>query len=72
MKMQLTKIYTSLVRLMSGDEHAREEILQSLEEFESKKFDVLGVIEALIGIYREIGDEKSAVKAEDELDNVTI
>ena len=71
MKMQLTKIYTRLVPLMSGDEPAREEILQSLEEFESKKFDVLGVIEALIGIYREIGDEKSAVKAEDELDNVT-
>ena len=71
MKMQLTKIYTRLVRLMLGDEPAWEEILQSLEDFESKKFEVLGVIEALIGIYRGIGDEKSAVKAEDELDNVT-
>ena len=70
-KMQLTKLYTRLVRLISDDNPIREDILQCLEDYQDKKFEVLEVIEGLISIYREIGDERSAVKIEEELDNVT-
>ena len=70
-KMQLTKLYTRLVRLMSDEKTDQEAILQCMESFEAKKFETLQIIDDLISTYRQTGDERNAIKTEAELDNVS-
>lgn len=71
-KMQLTKLYTRLLRFISDEITDQEEILQCLEAFEVKKLETLEIIDQLISTYRQTGDEKNAVRTEEELDNVSI
>ena len=70
-KMQLTKHYTHLARLISDEKTDQEAILQCLESFEAKKFETLQIIDDLISTYRRTGDERNAIKTEEELDNVS-
>ena len=69
---KLTKLYTSLLRLILDEITYQEEILQCLEAFEVKKLETLEIIDQLISTYRQTGDEKNAVGTEEELDNVSI
>ena len=71
-KMQFTKLYTRLVRLMLGEKTDQEAILQCLESFEAKTFETLQTMDDLISTYRQTGDERNAIKIEEELDNVSI
>ena len=50
-KMQLTKLYTRLMRLMSEETIDREAILTALENVEEKKLDAIQILEDLIVIY---------------------
>ena len=70
-KMQLTKLYSRLVRLMSGEEADIETaILIALENTEEKRLDVAQVLEDLIVLYRTTGDKQSVTRAEAELNKV--
>ena len=71
-KMQLTKVYTRLLRLISNETPDQEEILQGLEAFEDKKFETLEILDQLISTYRQTRDEKNAIRTEEEFDNVSI
>ena len=51
-KMQLTKLYSLLLRLMSREVTDVEELLIALEATQENKVDVLQVLEVLIVIYR--------------------
>ena len=46
--MQLTKLYSRLVRLKSAESADMEAILSSLEETEEKKFEVIPLLEDLV------------------------
>ena len=70
-KMQLTKLYTRLVCLMSDEKTDQEAILQCSETFEAKKFETLQIIDDLFSTYWQTGDERNAIKTEVELDNVS-
>ena len=70
-KMQLTQLYSLLVRLMSREVTDVEELLTALEATQENKVDVLQVLEVLIVIYRSKGDEQSFKRAEAEMGKVT-
>ena len=70
-KMQLTKLYSRLLRLMSGEVTDVEELLTALEATQEKNLDVLQVLEDLIVIYQSKGDEQSLKRAEAEMEKVT-
>lgn len=70
-KTQLTKLYTRLVRLMTEETGEREGLIESLELFEDKQFEVLEILDELITAYKKAGEERKAIKTEDELDLVT-
>ena len=69
--MQLTKLYSRLLRLMSGEVTDVEELLTALEATQENNFDVLQVLEDLIVIYHSKGDEQSLKRAEAEMEKVT-
>ena len=69
--MQLTKLYSRLLRLMSGEVTDVEELLTALEATQENNFDVLQVLEDLIVIYQSKGDEQSLKRAEAEMEKVT-
>ena len=62
--MQLTKLYSRLLRLMSREVTDVEELLSALEATQEKMLDVLQVLEDLIVIYQSKGDEQSLKRAE--------
>ena len=70
-KMQLTKLYSLLLRLMSREVTDVEELLTALEATQENKVDVLQVLEVLIVIYRSKGHEQSFKRAEAEMEKVT-
>ena len=70
-KMQLTKLYSRLLRLMSREVTDVEELLTALEATQEKMLDVLQVLEDLIVIYQSKGDEQSVKRAEAEMEKVT-
>ena len=60
LKMQLTKLYSRLMRLMSDAEtFDREAILIALENVEEKKMDAAQILEDLIVIYEGTNDKKN-------------
>ena len=59
-KLQLTKLYTRLMRLMSKETIDREAILTALENVEEKKLDTIQLLEDLIVIYERANDKKNA------------
>ena len=71
LKTQTSKLYTKLFRLMSNEKCESEELLQGLEAYEEKQQEMLTIIDELIAAYKQVGDERNAVKTEDELDFVT-
>ena len=70
-KMQLRKLYSRLLRLMSGELTDVDELLTALEATQENNLDVLQVLEDLIVIYQSKGDEKNFKRAEAEMENVT-
>ena len=70
-KMQLRKLYSRLLRLMSGEVTDVEELLTALEATQEKNLDVLQVLEDLIVVYQSKGDEQSLKRAEAEMEKVT-
>lgn len=71
LKTQTSKLYTKLLRLMSDEKCESEELLQGLEAYEEKQQETFIIIDKLILAYKQVGDERNAVKTEDELDLVT-
>ena len=69
--MQLTKLYSRLLRLMSREVTDVDELLSTLEATQEKNLDVLQVLEDLIVIYQSKGDEQSLKRAEAEMEKVT-
>ncbi|XP_015758006.1 PREDICTED: uncharacterized protein LOC107337382 [Acropora digitifera] len=70
-KMQLTKLYSHLLRLVSREVTDIEELLTALEATQEKNLDVLQVLEDLIVIYQSKVDEQSLKRAEAEVEKVT-
>ena len=70
-KMQLMKLHSRLLRLMSGEVTVVEELLTALEATQENNLDVLQVLEDLIVIYQSKGDEQSLKRAEAEMEKVT-
>ena len=70
-KMQLTKLYSHLLRLVSREVTDIEELLTALEATQEKNLDVLQVLEDLIVIYQLKVDEQSLKRAEAEVEKVT-
>ena len=70
-KLQLTKLYSRLFRLMSKEVTDVEELLTALEATQEKKLDVLQVMGDLIVIYQSKGDEQSLKRARAEMKKVT-
>ena len=71
LKTQLSKLYTKLLRLMTDDSCENESLIQGLEAYEDKKAEVLTIIDVLATAYKKAGDDRNAVKTEDEIDLVT-
>ena len=69
--MQLTKLYTRLMRLMSEEAIDIEAILTALENVEEKKLDAIQILEDLIVIYDRENDKKkkNVEGSNDEIDN---
>jgi len=55
--MQLTKLYTRLMRLMSEETIDREAILTALENMEEKKLAAIQILEDLVVIYERANDK---------------
>ena len=70
-KMQLTKLYSRLLRLMSGEVTDVEELLTALEATQEKNLDLLLILEDLIVTYQSKGEEQSLKRAEAEMEKVT-
>ena len=69
--MQLTKLYTRLMRLMSDAETIdREAILIALENVEEKKMDAVQILEDLIVIYEGTNDKKNVERSNEEIDKI--
>ena len=66
--MQLTKLYTRLMRLISEETIDREAILTALENVEEKKMDTIQLLEDLIVIYERANDKKNVERSNDEID----
>lgn len=69
-KMQLTKLYTPLMRLLSDEPIDRKAILTALENVEEKKLDAIQVLEDLIVIYERANDKKNVERSNDEIDKI--
>ena len=69
-KMQLTKLYTRLMRLMSEETIDREAILSALKNVEEKKMDTIQLLEGLIVIYERANDKKNVERSNDEIDKI--
>ena len=69
-KMQLTKLYTRLMRLMSEETIDREAILTALENVEEKKLDTIQFLEDLIDIYERTNDKKNVERSNDKIDKI--
>ena len=70
--MQLTKLYSRLVRLTSEESTDTEAILSALEETEKKKtLEVTQLLKDLVVIYEEKGDERNMARSEAEKDKMT-
>ena len=70
LKMQLTKLYTRLMRLMSDETIDREAILIALENVEEKKMDAVQILEDLIVIYERVNDKKNVERSNEEIDKI--
>ena len=70
-KMQLTRLYSRLLRLMSGEVTDVEELLTALEATQEKNLDLLLILEDLIVTYQSKGEEQSLKRAEAEMEKVT-
>ena len=68
-KMQLTKLYSRLMTLMSEDVD-KEAILLALETVEEKRLDAIQILEDLIIIYAKRGDKKNVDRSNDEIDKI--
>ena len=55
--MQLTKLYTRLMRLMSEETIDREAILTALENMEETKLAAIQILEDLVVIYERANDK---------------
>ena len=69
-KMQLTKLYTRLMRLMSEETVDRKAILTTLENMEEKKLDAIQILEDLIVIYERANDKKNIERSNDEIEKI--
>ena len=68
--MQLTKLYTRLMGLMSEEKIDREAILTALENVEEKKLDAIQLLEDLIVIYERTNYKKNVERSNDEIDKI--
>ncbi|XP_028407849.1 uncharacterized protein LOC114530429 [Dendronephthya gigantea] len=55
---------------MANKKSVAEELLQEVDAYEAKQQETWDIIEELITVCRTLGDERNAVKAEDELGNI--
>ena len=69
-KMQLTKLYSRLMTLMSEEDVDKEAILLALETVEEKRLDAIQILEDLIIIYVKRGDKKNVDRSNDEIDKI--
>ena len=69
-KMQLTKLYSRLVRLMAEESVNIDAILTTLEDTEEKMLDVIQLLEDLLVIYEKNGDKQNLARTEEEIDKV--
>ena len=69
--MQLTKLYSRLVSLVSEELVNIEAVLNMLEDTkESKMLDVIQLLEDLVVIYEENGDKQNLARTKEEIDKV--
>ena len=66
-KMQRTKLYSRLVRLMAEESVNIDAILTTLEE---KMLDVIQLLEDLVVMYEKNGDKQNLARTEEEIDKV--
>ena len=69
-KMQLTKLYSRLVRLMAEESVNIDDILTTLEDAQEKMLDVIQLLEALVVMYEKNGDKQNLARTEEEIDKV--
>ena len=69
-KMQLTKLYSRLVRLMAEESVNIDAILTTLEDTEEKMLDVIQLLEDLVVMYEKNGDKQNLARTEEEIDKV--
>lgn len=70
-KLQLTKLYSRLVRLLSGDVADIKGILSALEGTEEMRLEVLQVLEDWIAIYLTKKHKQGVICTEAEIEKVT-
>ena len=68
-KMQLTKLYSRLVRLMAEESVNIDDILTTLEDTE-EMLDVIQLLEDLVVMYEKNGDKQNLARTEEEIDKV--
>ena len=68
--MQLTKLYSRLVRLMAEESVNIDDILTTLEDTEEKMLDVIQPLEDLVVIFEKNGDKQNLARTEEEIDKV--
>ena len=69
-KMQLTKLYSRLVRPMAKESVNIDAILATLEDTEEKMLDVIQLLEDLVVTYKKNGDKQNLARTEEEIDKV--
>ena len=70
-KLQLTKLYSRLVRLLSGDIADIKGILSTLEGTKEMRLEVLQVLEDCIAIYQTKEHKQGVIRTEAEIEKVT-
>ena len=68
--MQLTKVYTRLMRLMSDETIDREATLIALENVEEKKMDAVQILKDLIVICKKVNYKKNVERSNEEIDKI--
>ena len=71
-KMQLTKLYSRLVRLIAEESVNIDPILTTLEDTEDKMLDVIQPLEDLVVLYKKNGDKQNLARTEEEIDKVAM
>ena len=68
--MQLTKLYSRMVRLIAEESVNIDAILTTLEDTKEKMLDVIQLLEDLVVMYKKNGDKQNLARTEEEIDKV--